>query len=301
MLLSDFGRTLYQKQLRFGALSGIELARAAVVAAGIGVLLVALGYDVLAWQVLAVQGAALWIVSLAIAGRHLARPSLSAPLRPLLHPRHGYLLGYFLVLAVFSQVDILMLRILADTDTLASYGSAARYYYLLSLALAAVHTIFLPAMQKVENVQALDELFHRHLGLLAGFAPLVAALALLSHWVLPWVDLGRYPEAVPTLQILCLSAVISFAFSPYVNLVFVFRRYRFLFFLIVAALAVNIALNAALIPTLGGKGAATATLVASACVTVSIFVLSRRLRKAARATGGRLSDAMQTGGTAGTR
>ncbi|MEN9782795.1 MAG: hypothetical protein RJA24_138, partial [Pseudomonadota bacterium] len=45
MLLSDFGKTMYQKQLRFSAFSFVELARSALVSAALIVLLMQSGMD----------------------------------------------------------------------------------------------------------------------------------------------------------------------------------------------------------------------------------------------------------------
>ncbi|MBX9903494.1 MAG: polysaccharide biosynthesis C-terminal domain-containing protein [Burkholderiales bacterium] len=285
MLLSDFGKTMYQKQLKFSAFSFIELARSAVVSAALIVLLMQFGAGIRAWQVIAVQAAALGMLSLIVISRHLdLRETLDLRrgidlLRPVFGNGHGYLFAYFFALAFFSQVDIFLIKVLSDQETLASFGSAARYYQLLSLALGAVHAVFLPTMQHLATRQALDEFFGRHFRMLLVFAPVVGVCALAAPWVLPWIDLGRYPDAVPTFQILCLSVIISFAFSPHVNLVFTHRRFRFLLLLIVVALVVNIGLGLMLIPTYGGQGAAVATLIASACVTVPIYILSRRLRQ----------------------
>lgn len=285
MLLSDFGKTMYQKQLKFSAFSFIELARSAVVSTALIVLLMEFGTGVRTWQVIALQAAALGLLSLIVISRNLdLREALNlrrgmALLRPVFGNGHGYLFAYFFVLAFFSQADIFLIKVLSDQETLASFGSAARYYQLLSIALGAVHAVFLPTMQQLETRQALDDFFARHFRMLLVFAPAVGVCALAAPWVLPWIDLGRYPDAVPTFQILCLSVIISFAFSPHVNLVFTHRRFRFLLLLIVVALVVNIGLGLLLIPAYGGQGAAVATLIASACVTVPIYILSRRLRQ----------------------
>lgn len=285
MLLSDFGKTMYQKQLRFSAFSFVELARSALVSAALIVLLMQSGMDVRSWQVIAVQATALCLLSLFVISRHLdLREALNlrsgmALLKPVFGNGHGYLFAYFFALAFFSQADIFLIKVLSDQETLASFGSATRYYQLLSLALGAVHAVFLPTMQRLQTRDAMDTFFGRHFRMLLVFAPVVGVCALAAAWVLPWIDLGRYPDAVPTFQILCLSVIISFAFSPHVNLVFTHRRFRFLLLLIVVALAVNIGLGMMLIPAYGGQGAAVATLIASACVTVPIYILSRRLRQ----------------------
>ncbi len=298
MLLSDFGKTMYQKQLKFAAFSFIELARSSLVSAALIVLLVQFGTGVRTWQVIAVQSAALWSLSLVVISRHLdLREALDFRhgvflLRPIFGNGHGYLFGYFFVLAFFSQADIFLIKALSGQETLAAFGSAARYYQLLSLALGAVHAVILPTMQRLETPEAMDAIFGRHFRMLLVFAPIVGVCALAAPWVLPWVDLGRYPAAVPTFQILCLSVIISFAFSPHVNLVFAHRRFRFLLILIVVALAVNVGLGIVLIPAYGGQGAAAATLIASACVTVSINILSRRLRRQANGSKGSKSKGL---------
>lgn len=287
ILLSDFGKTLYQKQLKFKALSAVELARATLVSAILTVLVTQLETRVLAWQVLAVQAATVCVLSLVVITRHVTINEIlnvrdgAKCLRPVFSSGHGYLFGYFVLLAFFSQADVFLIKALSDNETLASYGSAARYYQLLSLALGAVHAVFLPTMQQLKTKEAVDSFFERHYRMLLVFAPLVGICALSANYVLPWIDLGRYPQAVSTFQILCVSAIISFAFSPHVNLVFTFRKFRFVLFLIVVALAVNVGLGLLLIPTYGGPGAALATLIASACVTVPIFIRSRKLRQLA--------------------
>lgn len=285
MLLSDFGKTMYQKQLRFSAFSFIELARALLVSTAIVVLIFGYGNEVRTWQVIAVQAAALGSLSLIVISRHLdLRETLDLRsgmrlLKPVFGCGHGYLFAYFFALAFFSQTDIFLLKVLSDQETLASFGSASRYYQLLSIALGAVHAVFLPTMQHLKTRKALEDFFSRHFRMLLAFAPLVGLCALAAPWAMPFIDRGRYPDAIPAFQILCLSAIISFAFSPHVNLVFTRRRFRFLLILIVMALCINIALGLMLIPGWGGTGAATATLVASACVTVPIYLLSRKLRQ----------------------
>lgn len=290
MLLSDFGKTMYQRQLKFSAFSFIELARSVLVSAALIVLLVQSGAGVRTWQVIAVQATALCLLSLfVISHHHGLREALSLRrgthlLQPVFGNGYGYLFGYFFVLAFFSQADIFMIKVLSDQETLASFGSAARYYQLLSLALGAVHAVFLPTMQRLETREAVGAFFDRHFRMLLVFAPVVAGCAMAAPWVLPWIDLGRYPAAVPTFQILCLSVIISFAFSPHVNLVFTRRRFRFLLILIVLALVINIGLGVMLIPSYGGPGAAMATLLSAACVNLPIYILSRKLRQPSAAS-----------------
>ena len=289
IVLSEFAKTYYQRELRFGRYSAIEVGRAAGQALGVG-LLIAVYRDALgAAPVIWVQAAALALSFAVAAAAALRWADVFAPAaiarvaRTVLGGAYGYLLAYFGVLAVFSQIDVLMVKALADEHTLATYGSALRYYGLLSLALGAVHAVLLPAIQRAATAAELRRLYREHFRLVLLFAPAVALGAWLAGWVLPWVDGGRYPDAVTAFRLLAASAVVSFAFSPHVNLLLKRGRFRFLFLLIVAASAVALAANLALIPRFGAPGAALATAIASACVTVPIFFLARRLSNPAGA------------------
>lgn len=286
IVLSEFSKTYFQRELRFGRYSAIEIGRVSAQAAAIIGLIAVYGGAVKASAVLWIQAAALAGAFLVALGARLAWRRVSALrtwgslLRGAAAGPYAYLFAYFGVLAVFSQIDVVLLKLLSDERTLASYGSALRYYALLSLALGAVHAVLLPSIQRAETREALDSLYAQHLRLLVVFIPGVALAALAAGWLLPWIDLGRYPDSVPAFRILAVSAVLSFAFSPHVNLLMKHERFRFLFVLIVIALAVHVLLCLLLIPRFGAPGAAAATLIASACVTVPIFFESRRLKAA---------------------
>lgn len=284
MVLSEFAKTLFQRELAFARYSAIEVGRALTQALAIAILIGAMGSGLRAPAVLAMQAAALLgVVAVALVPRlkwhDLFDVASSAEItRSVVAGPYAVLFVYFALVAVFSQVDILMLKGLADNFAVASYAAAFRYYSLLMLALGAMHAVLLPAVQQAESAGALDALYRQHFRLLVLFAPAVALAAWLAGWVLPWVDGGRYPDAVPAFRILAASAVISFACSPHVNLLMKLHRFRFLLGLIIAALAIAVLLNLVLVPRAGAVGAAWATLMASACVTVPVFLAARRLR-----------------------
>ena len=285
MVLSDFAKTYFQQQNRFARYSGIEIARALLQATAVAAVLALGGAALRASPVLYAQASALLVASLAALGSRLqwsrvANARAYYPLaQKILGGRYGILVAYFGAVALFSQIDVFMLRWLAPTDSLATYGAALRYYALLSLALGAVHAVLLPAIQEATSSEDLATLYRKHSRLVLAFAPVVGLLALSAQWLLPLVDRGRYPESVPVFRVLALSSIVSFAFSPHVNLLMKLERFGFLLRLILVASAVAIALHATLIPRLGALGAAIATLLASALVTVRIFFAARRARR----------------------
>jgi O-antigen/teichoic acid export membrane protein len=56
-----------------------------------------------------------------------------------------------------------------------------------------------------------------------------------------------------------------------------FEQFRFLTVLIFVALLINVILNSVLIPFFGATGVAIATLIASASVTVPIYIKSKKM------------------------
>mgnify|MGYP001431572285 FL=1 len=283
--ISEFAKTYYQRDLKFLKFSLIELYRSLLF---LGCALALVYYcesGVTALAVVAVQSVSLLAVSWWALGNRLHEwkatsfGEIAKFAGRVVKGDYACLFAYFFVLGVFTQTDVFMLKILGSDNMIATYGSAFRYYSILSLALGSVHAVLLPMIQKSSSHQELRHLFAKHKQIVMAFIVVVAFAGWLAGWVIPWIDAGKYPEAVATFRILCVSAVISFAFSPHVNLVMRFERYKFLLCLIVAAFALNVSINLALIPSYGAVGAAIATMISAATVTISIYVESRKLIK----------------------
>jgi O-antigen/teichoic acid export membrane protein len=281
--ISDFLMTDYQRMLKFSRYSQVELARSILFVLAILGLIVLYDDDLQAWQVLLLQAMSILIVAVPLLLRRkmlrgASRLSKSLALaRAIILGKYRYMFGYLFILALFSQVDIFMLRSLSSEHQLATYGSAYRYYTLLLMALGAVKTVLLPLIQNVSSKLEMRKLFNKHRQLILLTIPIVLLGAVASSWVLPWVDAGKYPNAPVVFQILAVSSLFSFSFSPHVTVVMRFERFFFLFGLICVALVANLALNRYLIPTMGSIGAAWATLLAYGVVNSAIFFYSRRL------------------------
>lgn len=284
MAISEFSKTYYQRELRFAPYSGIEVGRTTAQGIAVAGLLFLYGDTLSAKAVVWAQSAALAIafgaaLSPVLRWRRLADvSSVRELLRDISSGPYVLLFAYFSVIAIFSQVDVMIVRWLGDDQVLASYGAALRYYGLLSLALGAAHAVLLPAIQQARSPREIDRLYAQHFRLVLAFAPVVALVGAAAGWVMPWVDQGRYPESVAAFRVLALSAVVSFAFSPHVNMLLKLERFRFLVVLVTLALGVNVAMLLLLVPRYGAVGASVAVLIAAACVTMPIYFESRRLR-----------------------
>ena len=279
---TEFAKTCHQRDLAFTHYSLIELTRSALFAAAVGLLIWHHGSDLTASSVLAVQVLSLALVASVALKSVLSATSIrfaasKAYAQRFVRFKYLDFFAYFFLIGLFSQADIFMLKALGDDQMLATYGSAFRYYGVLSLALTSAHAVLLPALRHAEDAQALAGLLASHRRLVIGFGILCGAAAWAGFWVIPWVDTGRYPEAPTTFAVLSASAFISFAFSPYVNLLMRRQAFRFLLWLVAIALPLNLVISAALIPQLGALGAAISLLTSSAFITGLIFRKSRGL------------------------
>ncbi|HBC47992.1 MAG TPA: hypothetical protein DCZ43_13165, partial [candidate division Zixibacteria bacterium] len=190
-----------------------------------------------------------------------------------------YLFGYFFLFSFFGQLDVFMLRMLSNDATVATYGSAFRYYTLIIMALSSAHTVLLPMTQKAGSVSELRGIFRKFTRLVLIFAPVVILGAWASKWIIPIIDTGKYPQAVTVFRILAVSAIFSFALSPHVNLVMRFEKFKFLFLGVASAAVISVGLNIALVPKLGAVGTAISTFISFAYVNGMVYLKAKHLMK----------------------
>lgn len=282
--LFEASKTIYQQQQRFIKYSVIELARALLICTVVGSFIWVMQGKLYAWQALTAHSLGMLAVFLIVTillnvNKHASHSSVndkSTLFRIIVFGPYKYLFGYFVIISIFTQLDVLMLWFGSTDFELATYGSAFRYYGLLSMALGAIHVVLLPAIQNAEYGTELRKIFASHRNIIKLFIPILIIGAFSANYILPWVDSGKYPSAVTAFQILCISALLSIAFSPHVNLLMRIGKFKFLFILICVASVLNFILNYILIPIYGAIGAALATGISSATVTVPIYLQSRK-------------------------
>jgi O-antigen/teichoic acid export membrane protein len=288
----ELGKTVLQEEHKFLPFSLVELLRAALVTLTAVALIWVLRQRVQAWQVLAAQAVVLMSVFAVVFRRRLHLRDIVAIHRArdlalrMVRGEYRFLFIYFALVALLSQTGVFALKFLSSDQELASFGAAFRYYTLLSLALNAVHVVLLPLVQHGQSRQVLDEVFGQQRKALAVFAPAVVAGMLLAQWALPWIDHGKYPEAVGVFQILSLSAIVSFSFSPHVNLILRYDQFRFLCLLTLLAIALHVFLAYAFVSRWGAVGAAWSATAAFAVLNGWIYVRATSLRRAYADLGG---------------
>ncbi len=280
---SEFTKTFFQEKMKFKSFSAVEICRTVLITIGTLLAIYFLGSKLTAWQVLGIQAVAMSLIFLAAFGRQLNIGELlkiSRVLglaRTIIKGQFVFLFGYYFLFSFFGQLDVFMLRFLSNDATVATYGSAFRYYTLVIMALGSAHTVLLPMTQKAQSVDELRTIFRKFKKLVFVFAPVVLLGAWASMWIIPAIDAGKYPQAVMVFRILAISAIFSFALSPHVNLVMRFEKFKFLFFAVIVAAAISIVLNIFLVPLWGAVGTAISTFVSFGYVNGMVYLKAKRL------------------------
>jgi O-antigen/teichoic acid export membrane protein len=253
---------------------------AAVVTGGVGVVLV-LGTDVGVEGVLigAVSGSAVAAVyGLVVEGRELRAPLSRGELRTMLAfglpviPTAAALWG-------LTFLDRIMLSRLDDLAEVGQYAVAARFSMVTMLAVSAFSLAFSPFILSLwsEDREAEKQVRARTLTYLTVvLATLSVLLALFAREVAS-VIAPKFDSAYQLVGILCLGVTLFGVSSVTMTGITFMRRTRLLALYSGAAVAVNVGLCLALIPPLGGVGAALATGVGYALLAVAYYVHGQRL------------------------
>ena len=282
-VFSDFSKTFYQREMQFKIYSAIELTRSVLILAGLLVIIWYVRYNLDVSDVLILRATVLLVLFFVVYAKKLELKKIInlryaySSLRLIVKDNYKFLFGYILLLALFLQTDVFMLKGLSDTHSLASYGSAFRYYTLISLALGAIQAVLLPMINEVNTKEEIDNILKKHKRLILLFIPSILLGAWLAIYIIPFVDKGKYPNAVTVFQIFSISSIISVAFSPHVNFILKCERFRFLFVLMTVCLLINILLNVTLIPKYNALGAAAATTFSYALLNVTIYLKAKKL------------------------
>lgn len=277
--LSDFAKTFYQRRMQFLHLSLIELLRTLLFLSAVAALITIRPQMLDASYVLLAQATTMLCVAIAVFVRRLTWRELFhvrrawGLLREFGFNEYRYLTGYFILVAVLTNLVVFLLGLLRGQHEVAVFGSAFRYYNLLSLALVAVHVVLLPAIQQASDPLLVEEILVQHKRLVPLFACVVLLSAALAGWLIPLIDRGQYPEAIGVFQILAASALISFVFSPHINILLNARDFRFIFYVMLAGVMASAAAISLLIVDFGTHGAAWGFLLSFGVVN---FVVYRR-------------------------
>jgi O-antigen/teichoic acid export membrane protein len=171
--------------------------------------------------------------------------------------------------AVYFRIDVLLVQAWAGIEAVASYNAVYRVIDALRLFPAAVLAVVLPRLCRAADLAPLA----RVATFVTAFGCVIAAgLWISADRVVPLLFGSRYADGVPPFRILALSFPLLSLNLALTHQLVGWNRQRAYATICGAALVVNVALNAWLIPAWSIEGAAWATLGTEACLTAGCVV-----------------------------
>jgi len=189
-----------------------------------------------------------------------------------------YSLGTSLAGFIYTRTDILMLGKMASPSDVAAYSASRALASVAVIISAAANMVLLPTISR-DWTSGLKTTVMRHTMKAVGIVqliqfPFVVALVVFPKQIIDMVYQGKYAENWPILAILGgLSLVQPFG-SIFSTAGAAMGRPQFSFWSIILSALVNVGMNIMLIPSMGGVGAALATVAAMIAGTVAVVVLS---------------------------
>jgi O-antigen/teichoic acid export membrane protein len=159
--------------------------------------------------------------------------------------------------ALYFRIDLFLVQLWSGTEAVAFYNAVFRLVEALRLFPAAVVAVVLPSLVRAGDRRALM----RVAAPLTGFAiAAAAALWIAAGWLIPFLYGAPYAAAVPAFRVLLLSFPLLSLNLVLTHQLVGWDGQRAYATLCAAALAINVGLNARLIPAWSMEGAAWSTL-----------------------------------------
>jgi len=204
------------------------------------------------------------------------RPDLSGGPSFTLFGRDVWPIGVGIVLsALYFRIDVFLVQLWSGTEAVALYNAVFRLVEALRLFPAAVLAVILPSLVRAGDLRPMTR------AALPVCACAIAASAVLwasAGWLIPVIYGGRYAGAVPAFRVLLLSFPFLSLNLALTHQLIAWDGQRAYAALCALALAVNIVLNARLIPRWSIEGAAWATLGTELVLTAGCVVALWTLR-----------------------
>lgn len=189
------------------------VGKAVVTAAGIVVLVRGMGVVAYAWVLVAGMSVTFCVNLLYLARHHLGRPVVAADMWKLLVVGGLPFLVTGVLLQIYNQVDVTILRLLTRDAEVGWYGAALQLYATLNFFPLIVVTALLPTLTRMfkDSPDAMKEAARRSIGIVTlGTAPIAVGTTVIADDI---ITLLHYPDvfqhSVPLLAILSLTLPIT--------------------------------------------------------------------------------------------
>jgi O-antigen/teichoic acid export membrane protein len=189
--------------------------------------------------------------------------------------------GAVLVLSLlYFRIDTVLLSLLSTDAEVALYGVGYKLNEVLVLLPLYFMVTLFPELARAQNalerIAALGQAAVSSLTL-GALAVMVLCVPLAPEIVAVIGGSEEFDGAVPVVRLLAVAVALVFVTTYFFHALVALNRQRELVILIVVVLAVNVALNAALIPSLGAEGAALALILSEMASLVMVAAAYARL------------------------
>jgi len=186
-----------------------------------------------------------------------------------------------IAVSVYRQMDKVMIGALSDMHNTGLYENAEKIILCLAGFIAAIGTVMLPKVSRMTAQGRMDEVKQHIDASMELVMCMVCALGFGLASVAPEFAILFYGEAFADsglLMILLSFTLLTIGFANVIRTQWVLPQKRDGIFIksVLTGAAVNVVLNAVLIPSFGAKGAVVATMAAELAVPVVQFVILRR-------------------------
>jgi O-antigen/teichoic acid export membrane protein len=196
--------------------------------------------------------------------------------------RHGFLFTILMAAnVIYSKIDIIMLEKMIGSVEVGYYSGATKFIYPFMFISSAFMTAIFPKLAKhSEEKDKFRNIQNTALYYLGGIGILLSTSLFLGADTIFQLFFGdKYDNSIPTFKILVWFLAIVFIYGPISNSLVAKNRVKFLVYLNVFMIILNVVLNLFLIPDYGAKGAAMTTIVCEILILLGTVLYSKKIEE----------------------
>jgi O-antigen/teichoic acid export membrane protein len=178
---------------------------------------------------------------------------------------------------IYNKIDIIMLEKMIGSAEVGYYSGATKFIYPFMFISGAFMTAIFPKLakhskekDKFKSIQNLALFYLGGIGIL-----LSTSLYLGSDLIFELFFADKYDASIPIFKVLVWYLAIVFIYGPISNSLVAKNKVKFLVYMNLFMIVLNVVLNFFLIPVYGAKGAAAATIVCEVLILSSAAIYWR--------------------------
>jgi O-antigen/teichoic acid export membrane protein len=194
--------------------------------------------------------------------------------------RNGFLFTILMAAnVIYSKIDIVMLEKMVGSVEVGYYSGATKFIYPFMFISSAFMTAIFPKLAKhSEEKEKFRNIQYVALYYLGGIGIFLSISLYLSADIIFQIFFSsKYDSSIPIFKVLVWFLAIVFVYGPISNSLVAKNKIKFLVYLNLIMIILNVVLNFFLIPVYGAKGAAMTTIVCEILILVSTILYWKKI------------------------